>query len=265
MSDNMKENYGQHVFRQDNVKEMYRLELVSKTYDFLTEKQLSKVISRPGMRCLDIGSGSGSMVNWMSQHPHVSEVVAVDQLIDLITEKFKDFDNVTIIQHDINEAMDIGTFDVINIRFVLMHLRERERILSDLSKLLKPGGWLIVSDIISPPEDVEEPLFNQVISMMWKVLIKSIGTDVSWSQSLKAQFKSLAMVNIKEEVFFPSLSGGEPMNEFWYLTLSDLKDHMLQDGNLEEQIFDKMLTKLKNGSFTTLSPGMLTCIGQNRL
>lgn len=224
----MKENYGQRVFRQDTLEEMHRLELVSKTYDFLTEKQLSQIITRPGMRCLDIGSGSGSMVKWMSEQPNVSEVVAVDHLVDLLEEIFIHSDKVKIIKHDINEVMDIDKFDVINIRFVLMHLRDRKRILKDISKLLKKGGWLVVSDITVPLEDPEEPLFHQVMSVMWDVLIDSIGTDIHWSKSLKSQFNSLGMVNIKEEVFFPPISGDAPMSEFWYLTLNDLRNYEVE-------------------------------------
>lgn len=264
MDENMKGNYGQHVFRQDNIKEMHRLELVSKTYDFLTKKQLSKITTRPGMRCLDIGSGSGSIVKWMAEQPNVSEVVAVDQLVDLLEEKFILSDKVKVIQHDINEVMDIEKFDIINVRFVLMHLRERKRILKEISELLKPGGWLVVSDIVAPAEDPEEPAFHQLMSVMWRVLIDSIGTDVNWSKSLKSQFKSSGIVNIQEEVFFPPISRNTPMSEFWYLTLNDLRNHILQGSSLEERVFDEVLTKLKNGEFITLSPGMLTCIGQRR-
>lgn len=260
----MKEKYGQHVFRQDNIKEIHRLELVSKTYDFFSKRQLSKIISRPGMRCLDIGSGSGSMVEWMAEQPNVCEVVAVDHLVELLKEKFIDSDKIKVIQHDINEVLDIEKFDVITVRFVLMHLRERKRILKEISKLLKPGGWLVVSDIIAPSEDPEEPLFHQLMSVMWGVLNNSIGTDVNWSRSLKSQFKLLGINNIKEEVFFPPISGDAPMSEFWYLTLNDLRNYILQGSILEEHVLDEVLTKLKNGELITLSPGMLTCIGQSR-
>lgn len=77
VSEDMKEYYGLNAFHQDKLKEMNLLQRVSEMYDFIIEKQHSKVEFGPVMRGLGIGSGSGSMVNWMPQQIYINRIVNI--------------------------------------------------------------------------------------------------------------------------------------------------------------------------------------------
>lgn len=263
MNTKLNENYGDKIFCQEMADEMYRLELVSKTYDFISQRQISSLITQPGTRCLDIGSGSGSMAEWLSKQANVKEVTALDRFVHLLESKLSVSEKLHIVQHDLNDDDYSGEFDVINIRFVLMHLRDRQSLLKKISKWLKPGGWLIVSDIIDiSPAEVDDPLYRKIMSTMWQVLINSIGTDKNWSHQLNSQFQSLGLKNITNEIYLPPISKGSPMAEFWYLTWRAMHDRLLEMSDLDDRTLTDAENRLIQGKMVALSPGMMTCMGQ---
>lgn len=98
----------------------------------------------PGARCLDVGSGGGSIARWLAGRVGLGgEVVAVD--ID--TEQLDVPSRIEVHRHDISDGLPTnGTFDFIHARFVLMHLAERERVLRTLVDALAPGGWLVLGE-----------------------------------------------------------------------------------------------------------------------
>lgn len=265
MGTKLNENYGDKIFCQEMDDEMHRLELVSETYDFISQHQISALITQPDMRCLDIGSGSGSMAEWLSKQPNVKEVVALDRFTHLLEARLPVSEKLHIVQHDLNDDNYFGEFDLINIRFVLMHLRDRANLLKKISAWLKPGGWLVVSDIIAiSPDEVDDHLYRKIMSAMWLVLNNSIGTDKYWSHELKSQFQSLGLSNITNEVYLPAVSKGSPMAEFWCLTWRAMHERLLEMSDLDDQTLTDAENSLIQGEMLALSPGMMVCIGQKQ-
>jgi 2-polyprenyl-3-methyl-5-hydroxy-6-metoxy-1,4-benzoquinol methylase len=263
MNAKLNENYGDKIFSQEMADEMNRLTLISETYDFMSQRQISALIAQPGTRCLDIGSGTGSMAEWLSIQPNVKEVVALDRFVHFLEARLSVSERLHIVQHDLNDDDYYGEFDLIHIRFVLMHLRNRENLLKKISTWLKPGGWLVVSDFIHVSlQEVDDPLFLKVISAMWQALINSIGTDKYWSHELNSQFQSLGLKNISTEVYLPSISKGAPMAEFWCLTWRSMRDRLLEISELDDQTLTVAENRLIQDGMNALSPGMMTCIGQ---
>ena len=110
--------------------------------------------SAPHENILDFGCGSGVMLPFLSQHSQ--RVVAID--VDLLPlEKVKQHiplaANVDVI--DANQtpisALAPQSFDLINALDVLEHVDDLPQTLSQLMKLLKPGGQLLVS---GPTENI---------------------------------------------------------------------------------------------------------------
>lgn len=259
-----KENYGK-VFNLNKVDEMYRIDLVSQTYDFISRQQLKSLNLNKDARCVDIGAGTGSMALWLSDQPEYAngEIIAMDRFVKMLKKRVVPSHNLKIIQHDITNNEYFGQFDLVNIRFVLMHLKDRVEILNKISSWVKPGGWLVVSDIIDlTTKQSDNPLYKSVMTTMWDTLIKTIGTDKDWCHTLISQFKSLGFNNIKNEVYLPPISKNSPMSEFWYLTWKDLHKSLIEVGNLEPDILEQAENDLINGEVTALSPGMYTCMGQ---
>ena len=108
----------------------------------------------PYEKILDFGCGSGVMLPFLAQHSR--QVLAMD--IDLLPlERVKKYiplaENVQVLnanQVSVSQLMS-KSFDLINALDVLEHVDDLLHTLSDLLKLLQPGGDLVVS---GPTENI---------------------------------------------------------------------------------------------------------------
>jgi demethylmenaquinone methyltransferase / 2-methoxy-6-polyprenyl-1,4-benzoquinol methylase len=81
------------------------------------------------------------------------------------------------------DALDLpfrdGTFDVVTIAFGLRNLSNVESGLTELSRVLKPGGWVAVLEFSRPANAVLRPVFN----LYFTKVLPWIGRVVSGSQN----------------------------------------------------------------------------------
>jgi SAM-dependent methyltransferase len=115
-------------------------------FDPVTCGHLTRLGLTQGLRCLEVGAGSGSIARWMADEVGpAGRVLAVDldprwcrpegraqlevRAVDLVTQPVPD-----------------GPWDVIHERLVLQHLPERLDVLTRLVDALAPGGLLLVED-----------------------------------------------------------------------------------------------------------------------
>lgn len=106
-----------------------------------------------GMRVLDAGCGSGKTTAILRGlvEPGGS-LVGIDyspQRIDYARKHYECRPKIEFIHRDMRESLhDIGTFDIIWVRFVLEHYRDGAiGIIENLSRSLKPGGYLCLLDL----------------------------------------------------------------------------------------------------------------------
>ena len=123
-----------------------RFEGLERTLDPISISHLDRVGVEPGARCLEIGTGGGSIARWLAaQVGAEGKVVAVD----LDTRWF---------QHDGSPQLEVreldvvsgpipdGPWDLIHERLVLQHVPARLEVLDQLVARLAPGGWLVLED-----------------------------------------------------------------------------------------------------------------------
>lgn len=127
--------------------EFMRLQLLEEFLDPITQPALVEAGVRPGARVLEVGPGAGSMLRWLSDKVGADgEVVAID-----INPRFvKDIDlpNVTVLEADLMDPpSDLGEFDVVYTRYVLLHLPDTFAAARSLKQLTRPGGSVVVVDI----------------------------------------------------------------------------------------------------------------------
>ncbi len=126
----------------DKESEREGVRLIQNSFDEKTQKHLLKAGLKEGMECLEVGVGSGSILLWIKEQLGSSGSVVG---IDIDRSYFTDEDP-SLIEGDLSE-LEIGQkFDLIHLRYVLIHNQKAQAILAKLSTLLKPHGKLIIEE-----------------------------------------------------------------------------------------------------------------------
>ena len=122
--------------------EFQRLEQQASLSDPAVKIRLSVLGLRPGMRCLEVGPGTGSMVRWLVEQG--ASVTAVD----LSDRFFVHYEAPQVVQQvgDVRTVPLGGDYDFVLVQLLLHHLPERRDVISRLVGSLRPGGWLVVNE-----------------------------------------------------------------------------------------------------------------------
>ncbi len=146
-----------------------------------------------GMEAIDLATGTGFTAAALAKG--VSRVVAYDgtvEMLDLarklaLEEKLENIEFVTGNVMDL--PFDNDSFDIATCRRAAHHFTDMKKFLSEVFRVLRPGGKLGVSDMLRPENDNED-IFNElervrdsshvgaICSSTWKVLLTEAGFRV---------------------------------------------------------------------------------------
>ncbi len=97
-------------------------------------------------QALDAGCGAGALAFALARH--VREVVGVDSSPELLTAgRARAPSNVTLLLGDATALpFEVGSFDLAGCLRVLHHVRRPELVISELARVTRPGGRILVVD-----------------------------------------------------------------------------------------------------------------------
>lgn len=242
--------------------EAKRLHALSMAYDDCTQRHIRSLPLNASPRCLDVGSGSGMMSRWFAEDGMLkaSEVVALDTSPACVRRALKGKNNVRIMEADITDPnITCGTFDLIHVRLVLMHLREREAVLEKLVSWLRPGGWLVITDLLWRDTHLPKTAFNRVMSHMWVLLGEQIGTDTQWITRVRPLLANAGVSAFASEVFKTDPQRIVYLEALWRLTLTSMKDQLLAESDITEFVFECALSEVRQHVMTQHQPQLVTC------
>lgn len=170
--------------------ERARLHVLADVFDPRTREVLTEIGVGPGWRCLDVGSGAGTVAGWLAEQVGpTGTVLATDVDTRFLAEPT---DVLQIQQHDIVEQrLPSAAFDLIHARGLLQHLAQRDAVLGSLVEALAPGGHLVVQDtdwIQFDAQEVPEP-FASLSSTMRAASAQQHGYDGFWGRRMLPAFK----------------------------------------------------------------------------
>lgn len=152
-----------------------------------TRRLLADAGVREGMRVLDIGSGRGDVAflaaRLVGAQGHVTGIDREEAPLQAGRERARELGltNVRFVQADLaSPPADLGPFDAITCRRVLMYQPDAVASLKLLARLLVPGGLIVLQEHDStamPLCQPAMPLHTQVSGWMWKTVERE-GADI---------------------------------------------------------------------------------------
>ncbi|MEU5072131.1 class I SAM-dependent methyltransferase [Streptomyces asoensis] len=254
--------YGEDVFRPEQAGEDERIDLGALAYDDITMARLRALGVGPGWRCLDVGAGTGTVSRRLLEEAGVTSVLAVDR--DTRFLRARPVPGLDVLEADLTAPGSVrGRFSLVHARFVLMHLADREHVLSSLAALVAPGGLLVLSDAVDLTSDLSPGTpYGDAMRAMWQGLRATIGTDVSWVPSYPRLLRAAGLRSVAAEIHVPPLLPGGPLSRFWADTWERSREAMLATGLVDDASLDTAVRCLDSGDCAALSAGILTAWGR---
>lgn len=110
--------------------------------DFFQDKKIKTI--------LDVGTGSGDFILVLKQEFPGAAIDGVDPDLDSLAEAKKLHPDISF-QKMSAEKLEFAdnSFDVVSISMALHHLPEIEKSFYEIQRVIKPEGWIIVSELFS--------------------------------------------------------------------------------------------------------------------
>ncbi|MBW4552811.1 MAG: methyltransferase domain-containing protein [Aphanocapsa sp. GSE-SYN-MK-11-07L] len=113
-----------------------------------TQATLSRLNLHPGDRILDLGCGTGTLIQTLLQIAPEVQVVGLDpvaEMLNLARQKLP-----TAVELKLGSATDLPfanhSFDVLVSTSAFHYIRDPEQAIQEMQRVLKPGGRLVMTD-----------------------------------------------------------------------------------------------------------------------
>jgi ubiquinone/menaquinone biosynthesis C-methylase UbiE len=210
--------------------------------------QLKKAGLAPGMVVWDVGCGSGAMTE------HLAKTVGNEGLvyaIDISEDQIRvaqsriaaaGHQNVQFIVEDIN-TLDSSSYkkaDIVYSRFLLMHVRDPQKIIKFMASLLKPGGVVALheSSMNTPQEHENDPSIRQYYK-----LVTDYGTlkdfDYTIGRKLQKICEDLGIFS-KLNCCAKTHPTTDGIKELLALRLDELQDQCVSSGLISEEDYTSL-------------------------
>ena len=230
---------------------------------------------RPGMKLLDFGCGPGTISMGLAKAIEPGELHGVDMEASQI-EMAKaaaaagGHSNATFHTGDVTSLpFEDDTFDVAHCNAVLMHLPGTKAALSEVKRVLKPGGLLSVQELITASSFLE-PSFS-MLDGAWQVFSKLLaanGGHPQMGKEAKGVLHEAGFAEVTADAFF-EIFDSDGDRAFFHNFISDwffsprVVEPALQHGFLTKEYLDELRSGLERwrdhpGAFGTFAWGSAT-------
>jgi ubiquinone/menaquinone biosynthesis C-methylase UbiE len=235
--------------------EIARLEVQSAFFEPLTRRTLLKAGIKDGMKCLDVGCGSGSASRLMANLVGGKGKVVgldIDEKYLQYCRNYKTPPNAEFMLDDISNSKLVKkkeVFDIIYSRFMFVHLKDVRKAVQSMKQLTRKGGVVIIEELDHAPDSWLCYPENQSVSTLRKIyvaLVKKAGGDPFAGRKI---YRLLVEESFDASVECNSpclMMGHEPYNTLGWRIAESLKPQILSFGLLSDQEYVKMFSDLKN-------------------
>jgi len=247
-----------------------RYDVLQTTYDPVTFARLAELGVAPGMRCLEVGGGGGSVGAWLAERVGPDGSVLVTDIEPRWLAGLPAHGNVRVVRHDIaQEELPEGEFDLVHARLVLLHLPERRAALDRMVRALRPGGLLVLDEfdcgwvpVLAAPGPESAELFERAHDTVMGVLAGA-GADIRWGLHAYEALCAAGLTDVASSTWAEAWPGGSSGIRLHQVNIRDLNGKLTGDG-LTEGDLDRCLRLLDDPAFAVNSYPLITTWGRRR-
>jgi SAM-dependent methyltransferase len=218
----------EYVLPHDLSGEQQRLALMSQLLDPIHRNHLEKLGLQPGWRCLEVGSGNGSISQWLAGRVAPAGLaVATDldlQFIESLRAPNLEVRRLNILEDPLEE----NTFDLVTARAVLHHIHSPERAVQRMVAALRPGGVLLSIEPDILPATAAEPASARAFWQGWLKWSASMGIDYFVGKKMPSLLDAQDLKTVGAEGHTAVFNGGSPWANYFVQTVRELRETLLQ-------------------------------------
>lgn len=167
-----------------------------------TREVLMRLPPLPNARCLDLGCGQGNTTRFLAEVLQPSECIGLEYDAALVEYAAAQPGNPPCVRFEQGDATQLAyaeaSFDIVFCRFLLIHMIDPARVIREMLRVAKPGGFVIAFEAdfaidISYPANPGTALINKV----WQ----GVFQNPSVGRRLVPLFKEAGAANIQAGAF----------------------------------------------------------------
>ncbi|MET7951063.1 methyltransferase domain-containing protein [Micromonospora sp. NPDC005324] len=192
------------------------LQPLQEMLDPITIDDLQHVGVGTGHNALDVGAGAGSVARHLRERVGPTGAVSA---VDLDTTFLSPSDELNVYQRDLRtERLPVkaSSLDVITARCVLAYLPTRARLLEQMVTALRPGGRLVLGDIVYArttvpyaPTAGDADLIVRIVHTILDVLAER-GVDLHWGEKVPGLLLDVGLNEVRTRWVAQTWAGGSP-------------------------------------------------------
>jgi SAM-dependent methyltransferase len=249
-----------------------RLTALERIHDPLSIDVLDRIGVSRGWRCLELGSGAGSMTQWLCDRVGADgHVASMD--IDARFLLPLDLPNLEVREVDVvSEPLEEEAFDLVFTRLTLQHISERDAVLVKLVRSLKPGGWILVHDLDSsgsggmnarpavPVSDELRVALEHVAAAAARLDVER-GRDMTYGGRIYGQMVALGLKDVEAEFLNRVIRAESPAGRLAALNSEQMREQFISTGLVSSEELDLINEVSRQPTFGRWGAGIIRVRG----
>ncbi|MBV8073688.1 MAG: class I SAM-dependent methyltransferase [Acidobacteriaceae bacterium] len=231
--------------------EQQRLALMSALLDPSERAYLSRLGVGPGWRCLELGSGNGSIAKFLAEMVAPGGCVVASDIdtsyIDGLQAPGLEVRRIDILRDVIEES----SYDLVVARALLHHLSAANVALERMVNALKPAGVLLSIEPDMLPCTVTEPVSIRTFWQGWLRWSAEAGIDYYLGRKIPRLLDSLGLEGIGGEGQTAHFNGGSNWAAYWIQTMCELGPALQRSGYVTEDMLQDFCAHYEDPHYWT--------------